>query len=84
MIFKVNEAHPEKRVSVWFMDEARFGLKPITKRKWAPKGERPSTVKVLVMDRVGWHSAKSVNWHDNILPIWLPPYSPELNPVERL
>ena len=33
--------HPDKAVQVWAADEHRIGLKPITRRVWAPKGERP-------------------------------------------
>jgi transposase len=39
---------------------------------------------VLVMDGAGWHKAKNLQVPDNIEIILLPPYSPELNPVERL
>ncbi len=39
---------------------------------------------VLVLDRAGWHRAKRLVWPDNIQPFFLPPYSPELNPSERL
>jgi DDE superfamily endonuclease len=28
-------------VEVWVEDEARLGLKPITRRVWAPRGQRP-------------------------------------------
>ena len=38
---------------------------------------------VLVMDGAGWHKAKNLQVPDNIEIILLPPYSPELNPVER-
>ena len=27
---------------MWTQDEARLGLKPVTRRAWAPKGERPT------------------------------------------
>jgi transposase len=37
---------------------------------------------ILVMDNAGWH--KALNVPKNIEIIFLPPYSPELNPVERL
>lgn len=37
---------------------------------------------MLVMDGAGWH--KGLACPDNIEIIYLPPYSPELNPVERL
>jgi NADPH-dependent ferric siderophore reductase len=39
---------------------------------------------VLVMDRAGWHIAHKLNWPDTITPLHLPPYSPELNPIERV
>jgi len=38
---------------------------------------------VLVMDGAGWHKSKNLQVPDNIEIIILPPYSPELNPVER-
>lgn len=38
---------------------------------------------VLAMDGAGWHKAKNLQVPDNIEIILLPPYSPELNPVER-
>ncbi len=33
--------HPADAVEVWGEDEARLGLKPVLRRVWAPKGERP-------------------------------------------
>ena len=39
---------------------------------------------VLVMDQAGWHIAKALEVPDNISLLLLPPYSPELNPIERL
>ena len=39
---------------------------------------------ILVLDGAGWHKAKDLNIPSNINLIFLPPYSPELNPVERL
>jgi len=39
---------------------------------------------VMVLDRAGWHTAKQLNWPRRITPLFLPPYSPELNPAERL
>lgn len=38
----------------------------------------------LVMDRAGWHVSKDLRVPANVRLIFLPPYSPELNPVERL
>lgn len=39
---------------------------------------------LLVMDRAGWHCANDLVVPDNITPVFLPPYSPELNSIERL
>ena len=39
---------------------------------------------LLVLDQAGWHKAKGLKVPPNIELIFLPPYSPELNPVERL
>ena len=39
---------------------------------------------VLIMDQAGWHKAKKLVLPENITILYLPPYSPELNPVERL
>ena len=38
----------------------------------------------IVMDGVGWHKARELRIPPNITIIYLPPYCPELNPVERL
>lgn len=37
----------------------------------------------LVLDNASWHRSKSLNWH-HIRPLFLPPYSPDFNPIERL
>jgi transposase len=39
---------------------------------------------VMILDGAGWHHAKELRWPRRITPLFLPPYSPELNPVERL
>jgi transposase len=39
---------------------------------------------ILIMDRAGWHVSKDLGVPPNIRIVLLPPYSPELNPVERL
>jgi hypothetical protein len=36
-------ANPGKAVEVWAEDEARLGLKPITRRVWWPEGRRPTS-----------------------------------------
>lgn len=37
----------------------------------------------MVLDNASWHKSEKLNWH-NITPAFLPPYSPDLNPIERL
>lgn len=39
---------------------------------------------LLALDQAGWHVAIDLELPDNITLEWLPPRSPELNPVERL
>jgi hypothetical protein len=40
-------------------------------------------VAVMQMDQAKAHRALSLVWPENIIPIFQPPYSPELNPAER-
>ena len=37
----------------------------------------------LILDNASWHKSKALNWH-HILPLYLPAYSPDLNPIEIL
>jgi len=130
----IRAAHPDKRIEVWFEDEARFGQQGTLTRVWAKKGSRPRAVRqtqydylyvlgavcpgtgqsvgllaphldtamvnhffeqfaqelgadvhaVLVWDQAGYHTAKALKVPPNVSLIALPPYSPELNPVENL
>jgi hypothetical protein len=36
-----------------------------------------------IMDNASWHKRKTTHWH-NWQPMYLPPYSPDLNPIERI
>ena len=38
---RVRRANPGKGVGVWAEDEARLGLKPVTRRAWSLEGRRP-------------------------------------------
>jgi transposase len=130
----VRAEHTDKRLTLWFMDEARFGQKGRVCHRWFTRGQRPpglcdqrytwahlfgaarpatgeafalvlpevSTTAmstflgefaarlaedehtILVLDRAGWHKARRLVVPSNITLVWLPPYSPQLNPVERL
>ncbi len=44
----------------------------------------PDSEIILIMDGAGWHHSKDLAIPSNIHIEYLPPYSPELNPVERL
>ena len=46
--------------------------------------EYPADKIALIMDGAGWHKSKALAIPSNIVIFHLPPYSPELNPVERL
>ena len=39
---------------------------------------------LIILDQAGWHKAKDLKVPTNITLMFLPPYSPELNPVEKL
>ena len=128
------EAHPGKRIVLWFMDEARVGQKGRLCHRWWLRGRRPpgrcdrrfegayifaavepATGKevalvlpqanaaamnlflaelaaglpedvhaALVLDGAGWHGARALRVPANVTLVPLPPYSPELNPVERV
>jgi DDE superfamily endonuclease len=57
-------------VSAWILAEFAAGL--------------PEEVHaVLVLDRAGWRGAQALAVPANVTLVPLPPYSPELNPVER-
>lgn len=44
---------------------------------------RPGKRVLLVLDNAGWHKTRRLCWH-HIEPVYLPPYSPDFNPIERL
>jgi transposase len=38
---------------------------------------------LLIMDNASWHKSGGLHWH-HFEPTYLPPYSPDFNPIERL
>jgi transposase len=132
----VASAFPHAQVELWATDEHRIGLKPLLRRVWTPRGQRPvalvrhrfawrylvgfvhpasgrtvfhlatsvsialfevelaafaqqvgaSPTKqiVLVLDRAGWHTSVHLRVPDHVHLLFLPPYSPELQPAEHL
>ena len=128
------QAHPEQRIRLFFQDEARFGQKGRTCRRWWLRGQRPTgpvdqrttfayafaavepatgqdfclvlpTVStlamnaflqrfaatlahnehaVMVLDGAGWHTSHDLVVPANVSLLRLPPYAPQLNPIERI
>ncbi|MBD2097694.1 hypothetical protein H6F90_21595 [Trichocoleus sp. FACHB-591] len=37
----MQQAYPQTVIEAWAMDEHRLGLKPIQRRVWAKRGQRP-------------------------------------------
>jgi hypothetical protein len=44
----------------------------------------PGAHAVLVLDGAGWHTSQALTVPDNLTLLTLPPYAPELNPVENV
>jgi transposase len=132
----VQQAYPQDTVELWTTDPHRIGLKPILRRVWSPRGQRPGALVqhrdqwcdlyafvhpgsgrpwglwlptvssaafmmaltefaqtpgagrgkqvLLVLDRAGWHVSPQVQVPAGLHLHCLPPYSPEVQPAERL
>ena len=46
--------------------------------------QKPDEFKILILDNGSFHHAASLKIPDNMAFIFLPPYSPELNPAEKI
>ena len=44
----------------------------------------PDSLNLLLLDNSGAHTAQHLTWPANVRGVWLPPYCPELNPIERV
>jgi len=44
----------------------------------------PDSFNILLMDNGAFHKAKALRLADNLIGLFFPAYSPELNPIERL
>jgi transposase len=44
----------------------------------------PESFNLLVLDNGAFHKAHALQWPSNVTPVFLPPYSPHLNPIERV
>jgi transposase len=52
--------------------------------KQISKATPPGRYAVVVMDQAGWHTTKEIYDLPNVIPLFLPPCSPELNPMEKV
>ena len=69
--FAIEASHCDTDVFQVFLDEAAGSIAPTRKRT------------ILILDNASWHKRKSLNWHF-FEPLYLPPYSPDFNPIERI
>jgi len=46
--------------------------------------QNPRELKLIIIDNAAFHSTKNIELPENIILIPLPPYSPELNPAEKM
>ncbi|WP_123803390.1 IS630 family transposase [Flavivirga aquatica] len=46
--------------------------------------QNPREYKILVIDNAGFHACKNIEIPENIYLLNIPPYSPELNPAEKV
>lgn len=44
----------------------------------------PNDIIILACDGAAWHKAKALNIPDNIQLVFIPPYTPEMNPIEQI
>jgi len=64
-------SHNDTEVFQCFLEHANADVKRQRKRN------------LLIMDNASWHKSKSLNF-GAFEPLYLPPYSPDFNPIERL
>jgi transposase len=69
--FAIEASHSDSATFQAFLDEAD---KMISFQR---------TTHILIIDNATWHRRKATNWH-RWQPKYLPPYSPDLNPIERI
>jgi transposase len=69
--FAIEASHCDTEVFQVFLDEAAQSITPTRKRN------------ILILDNASWHKGKKLDWHF-FEPVYLPPYSPDFNPIERI
>jgi transposase len=63
--------HMDAEVFQVFLDHANKDITTVRSKNY------------LICDNASWHKKKSLQW-GNFTPIFLPPYSPDFNPIEKL
>jgi transposase len=78
--------HPQTGATQWFLlPSVRIDIFSLVLAAFAQAvGAGPDKLVLLVVDRAGWHTSEHVQIPDGIILLFLPPYSPELQPAERL
>jgi transposase len=78
--------HPETGESYWLLlPSVNVEVFTIALQQFAQAiSAGPERQIVLVLDRAGWHSSQVLAVPDGVHLVFLPPYSPELQPAERL
>jgi putative transposase len=71
----------ENGLKYWCQDETRIGFK-IFLDQLAEK--YPTHLNVIQLDNGKFHHSSSLKIPENILLIFQPPYTPNLNPIERI
>lgn len=69
--FLLEFTHNDREIFQAFLDEANRHVRTERRRN------------LLICDNASWHKCKSIQW-GRFEPLFLPPYSPDLNPIERL
>lgn len=69
--FALEMSHSDRESFQAFLEEANRHVTLSRKRN------------LLIVDNASWHKSKGLNW-GAFEPVFLPPYSPDLNPIEHL
>jgi transposase len=69
--FAIEASHVDTEMFQAFLDEANRKIQSTRKRN------------ILIVDNASWHRRASLDW-GKFEPLFLPPYSPDLNPIERI
>jgi transposase len=78
--------HPSTGEVVWFLCNgvSTVLLSAVLAAFAKAVGAGPDKLVVLVLDNAGWHSSEQLVVPEGLRLVFLPPYSPELQPAERL